>query len=224
MILVNGDSITYGQGISDRTKAWPSLIFKEFKNFAEPGSSNFSIYRRTFEELLRNDYTHIVIGWSGLYRLEMADNYSKPKTVHPLSVKTILEKEIALNYLGQQWYFKNFLLILYQLMLAADRKKIKLMCFNFGQDVAELFTKVKQYKKFKKMFELHLYSDREIRHEYIVINKLIKNTENLWIIPPEIDLKQIYLKSNEKVSANDYHPNENGHQLIAQEINKHIKL
>jgi hypothetical protein len=218
MILVNGDSITYGQGLENNLDSWPNLIFENVKNIAEPGSSNFSIYRRTVEELLRFQYNHVLIGWTGLYRLEIGDTYSKPKTIHPLHAKNNLEKEIVTNWLGEFWYFKNFLFLLYQLSLICKNCNVSLTCINFGQDLAETFDKVTVYKNFKKFFCLNFYSDNEIRHEFIVINKMINLTKKHWIMPMNMDLKCVYLKHNQQISKTDYHPNSSGHKLIAEKI------
>lgn len=223
MILVNGDSITYGQGLSNLKDAWPNLIFDNFNNIAEPGSSNVSIYRRTVEELFRRKYTKVVIGWSSLYRLEMADNYSKPKTVHPLLVRNQLEQVISKEWLGEFWYFKNFLFTLYQLKLITANLGINLQCFHFGTDIAEVYKKTRHYKQFKEMFFLELYSDKEIRHEFIIIKRMINNTKNLWIFEPEFDAKQIYMKNRAIISNTDYHPNILGHKLISQEVGNKIK-
>jgi hypothetical protein len=223
-VLVNGDSITYGQGLSNLTNAWPNLVFTDFNNIAEPGSSNFSIYRRTLEELLRRTYTDVVIGWSGLYRLEVADNFSKPKILHPIQSKTVLGKEIAKNYLGNYWYFKNSLLNVHQLKLAVESLGAKLHCVNFAEDTALMYVNVQSYKDFKRLFSLDLYTDTEIRHEYVVTHRLIRKTASAWVVPPTVNMRQNYTQRKEFISTVDFHPNASGHCTIASDINKYLKI
>ncbi len=224
MILVNGDSITYGHGLEDKQHSWPNLVFKNFKNIAQPGSSNFSIYRRSLEELYRNKYTDIVIGWSSLFRLEIADNFSKPKNLIPYRSDTILGKEIVKNYLGKYWYFKNSLLAVHQLNLVARQHGVRLHCFNFATDTAEMYSVASSYAIFKKLFKLDLYSDREIRHEFIIVQKLIRDNLTTWSCDPVICLRDNYDKLKQYVSDVDYHPNAAGHRTIADEINNYLKI
>ena len=223
MILVNGDSITYGQGILDRSSAWPALVFGQVKNIAEPGSSNSSITRRTIEQILINQPSLLIIGWSGLYRLEFGDNYSKPKTILPLHPTTSLSFEILENWLGEYWLLKQFLLDLHHLKLFTDSRSIKFRCVNFGSDISRTFIKINSYRTFKTLFNLNFYSDSEIRKEFVLTRKLLKITASCWLVTPEKDMKENYLKANQTVSADDQHPSAAGHQIIATEIDKLLK-
>lgn len=82
ILFACGDSNTFGDELSDRTKAWPTRLGLMFGatvvNKAKPGRSNPYIYRTTMEWIATNraaiqaspdDYM-IVIGWTGPDRSE----------------------------------------------------------------------------------------------------------------------------------------------------------
>ena len=114
MILVNGDSFTFGQGLSANEAPWPHILFgNNCKNIAEPGSSNASIVRRSLEEIYLNQFDKLIVGWSGLDRVEISDRYGKPKTLllwHDSDSNFIgLKKDLVANF-NEFWYFKQFLI------------------------------------------------------------------------------------------------------------------
>lgn len=226
MILINGDSITYGQGLLPGEKSWPDLLFKNFINIAEPGSSNDSIYRRTIEMImLSKNLDTVVVGWTYLGRTELGDKFSKAKTLLPAQGTRLIDKELATNWLGDYWLLKRFLMNLYTLRLLLIQQNIKFYCVNFGNDTAEMFSKIENYKEFKQLFNLQVWADKEIHKEFVLINRLNNLCKNNWLIDPSIDGKSAY-SNTETVSKTDFHPNQQGHYKIADfiKLNSNILL
>lgn len=228
MILVNGDSVTFGSGLLEEEISWPSLIF-DCNNIAEPGSSNPSIYRRTLEEIYLNSYDVVIVAWSSFYRYEFADNYGKAKTFllsnykNKNSSASIILKELLNNWHNDFWYFKQFLLILSNLKLHCEHLGINFYCLNTDRDVAKYYsTFCNNYLDFYKTFNLDLYTDEEIKKEFNFLSTLICETSNCWIISPTVSITEIY--GNNTVSTTDRHPNQQGHQLIASKLSPLFKL
>lgn len=77
-LLTVGDSFTYGDELIDMYQAWPyrlaDLLNYEVYNMGQSGCSNFSILRRTLEELATNHYDLVVIGWTSPGRIEWKDD------------------------------------------------------------------------------------------------------------------------------------------------------
>lgn len=230
MILVNGDSITYGDGLLENEKSWPNLVFKdtEFKNIAQSGSSNPSIFRRTLEEIYLNQYTAVVVAWSSMYRFEWADNHGKAKTFLLGSQTSnrsaaIIIKELTSYWNSEFWYFKQFLLTLSNLQLHCNKLGIKLYCLTAFPDLSNCYsTTYTNYINFHKTINLNLYPDSEIHREFDFLNKLIYDTNECWILPPIESLTDLY--GDHKISATDSHPNQIGHQKIANRLAALFKL
>lgn len=74
-ILAVGDSFTFGEELSDRSKSWPHQLANflncEVSNLGCPGASNNAILRRA----ILNETTHdvVIICWSIFHRTEWAD-------------------------------------------------------------------------------------------------------------------------------------------------------
>ena len=125
MILVNGDSVTFGDGIDEKKYTWPSIAFDSVVNIAESGSSNSSIYRRSVETLILKHYDTLIVGWTSLYRYELGDNYSKPKTILLQAGTQSIEKELLTNWSGEYWFFKGLIFNIYNLYLYTQSQNIK---------------------------------------------------------------------------------------------------
>jgi len=74
-LLTVGDSFTYGEELSDITKAWSFVLGNrlgyEVTNLARPGKSNDYIVKTVVEHA--DNYNLIVIAWSHFARSEFAD-------------------------------------------------------------------------------------------------------------------------------------------------------
>lgn len=79
IIYTNGCSWTYGTELEDRSNAWPYLVGRKLNvpvhNYAEPGSTNDSIVRRTVrdcEQLVQQGMEPtVIIAWTHLHRFEL---------------------------------------------------------------------------------------------------------------------------------------------------------
>jgi hypothetical protein len=75
MILVIGDSFTYGEELTNRTKdAWPFLLSFDVKNLGKSGSSLDRIFRLAIEETSKQNYELVIIAWSFPNRLEVYED------------------------------------------------------------------------------------------------------------------------------------------------------
>jgi len=86
-LLAVGDSFTYGDELTDRYQAWPYKLADrleyEVHNMGQSGCSNFSILRRTLQELATTNYDLIVIGWTSPGRIEWKDDIGIAYDVWP---------------------------------------------------------------------------------------------------------------------------------------------
>ena len=79
MILINGDSFTYGEELSNRSNAWPFCLgFIDVLNLASPGYSNDAIIRTTVEFLEQTDITRAIIAWTTPHRIEVNEQHLTP--------------------------------------------------------------------------------------------------------------------------------------------------
>lgn len=75
MILVNGDSFTYGE---ESTFAWPSLISNTV-NLATPGASNDHIVLSTVEYVENNSNVHAaIVAWTSPNRISVNGKHLTP--------------------------------------------------------------------------------------------------------------------------------------------------
>lgn len=76
-ILAVGDSFTYGEELSDRDTAWPTILASKLNGSAVnkglPGASNDCIVRNCLEHLVSYEVDLVVIGWSNPGRSEFHD-------------------------------------------------------------------------------------------------------------------------------------------------------
>jgi hypothetical protein len=227
MILVNGDSFTFGDGLSSDENPWPYLMFgSECKNIGESGSSNSSIVRRSLEEIYLNQFDKLIIGWSSLGRIEISDQFGKAKTVLFIDGSSEypgLIKDLVTNF-NEFWYFKQFLILLSTLSLHCQKLGVQFFCFNAVDDIARCYagSQYSNYHAFHKICNLEYYHDSEIQREFAFITKLKEETNKCWILPPNECIKQFY--QNNVISKSDLHPNQVGHNLIAQRLGSLLKF
>lgn len=81
MILINGDSFTFGEELEDRTLSWPNLldVFGTITlNVAAPGFSNDAIVRTTVELIEQADLKHAIVAWTTPHRIEVNGQHLTP--------------------------------------------------------------------------------------------------------------------------------------------------
>ena len=79
MILVNGDSFTYGEELQERFNAWPHCLSTPFVlNEARPGYSNDAIIRTTVEVLEQAEVKKVIIAWTTPNRIEVNGQHLTP--------------------------------------------------------------------------------------------------------------------------------------------------
>jgi hypothetical protein len=82
MILINGDSFTYGEELkTPLVSAWPSLLDVFADCIAQPGYSNDAIVNSTvryIEHDLRGEVTHAIIAWTTPHRIELNGKHLTP--------------------------------------------------------------------------------------------------------------------------------------------------
>lgn len=78
MIYAIGDSFTYGDELSNRDSAWPSVLAKFLNqpvvNQGRRATGNTRIVKRVIDNVLENNASMIIIGWSDPLRCEFADH------------------------------------------------------------------------------------------------------------------------------------------------------
>ena len=153
MILVNGDSFTFGEGLLENKRPWPNLIFDtRCNNIAESGSSNPSIYRRSLEEIYINSYDTLIIAWSSIYRFEWGDNDGKAKTIQlnsiqPSDIYYTIIKELITHLHSEFWYFKQFLMLLSSLRLHCKQLDIKFYSLHSNDHLAQCYNRYSEFMK-----------------------------------------------------------------------------
>jgi len=231
MILVNGDSFTFGDGLTENESAWPTLLFNSYNNIAQSGSSNPSIFRRSIEELYLNSYSQLVVAWSGLYRFEWADNYAQPKTFlinqgydNNSDSANIITKELLLYWHNEFWYLKQFLILLSNLRLHCKNLGVEFYFLNTSPDLANCYSDItyNDFNIFVKLFDPLFHSEEKIKQEYKFLQLLKEQTADCWIVPPTQSIQQFY--EGNTISKFDTHPNQLGHQLIADQLSSLFKL
>jgi len=77
-ILTLGDSFAYGDELEDRLNAFPHLIAKKLNmdvvNLGEFASGNYKMIRKLLEQDI-NQYSLVIITWSGFDRIEITDEF-----------------------------------------------------------------------------------------------------------------------------------------------------
>ena len=108
MILVNGDSFTYGEELSDpMSNSWSNLIGLPGLNvnIAKPGYSNDAIVRTTVEFIeSTGPLTHVIVAWTTPHRTEVNGKHLTP-TSH-LKYGSICD-HVFLDW-DEEWAIKKF--------------------------------------------------------------------------------------------------------------------
>jgi hypothetical protein len=77
-ILTLGDSFTYGDELEDRLDGFPHLIANSLNtnvvNLGECGSGNYKMIRKLLEQDI-NEYSLVIVAWSGFDRIEITDEF-----------------------------------------------------------------------------------------------------------------------------------------------------
>ena len=108
------------------------------------------------------------------------------------------------------------------LKLHCDHLGIRFCCLNSSQDVANCYsTTYSNYLDFWKTINLELYPDKEIKREFDFLSKLMQETADCWIIPSTMSMVDFY--GEYIISTVDKHPNQLGHQLIANKLASVVK-
>ena len=79
MILVNGDSFTYGEELTTPGIPWPGLLnLKWVNNMARPGYSNDAIVRTTVTNMVDINCKYAIIAWTTPNRIEVNGQHLTP--------------------------------------------------------------------------------------------------------------------------------------------------
>ena len=78
MILVNGDSFTYGEELNANDSPWPDLINGLTVNIARPGYSNDAIVRSTVRFIEINHADYVIVAWTTPHRIEVNGKHLTP--------------------------------------------------------------------------------------------------------------------------------------------------
>ena len=232
MILTNGDSFTFGDGLLPNEVPWPILLFgKTCKNIGQSGSSNPSIFRRSIEELYLNPYDTLVIAWSSIYRFEWANNWAQARTfllnqghVDRSNSANIITKELLLNWHNEFWYFKQFLILLFNIKLHCKNLGVEFYCLHASSDTAHCYSKntYDDFDIFVESFDPHLHTEEKIKEEYKFLQLLKEQTADCWVLSPTQSIQQFF--EGNTISKFDNHPTQIGHQLIADQLSSLFKL
>lgn len=74
MILVVGDSFTYGSELSNHKLAWPYLLGEDVINLAKPGVGNEFIVKKTILGQSKYKPDLVIVAWTSCGRREFADD------------------------------------------------------------------------------------------------------------------------------------------------------
>ena len=78
MILIVGDSFTYGEELKNRNLAWPFLLNAEVINLAMPGYSNDAIIRSVVNLVETTEVNQTIIAWTTPHRIEVNNKHLTP--------------------------------------------------------------------------------------------------------------------------------------------------
>jgi lysophospholipase L1-like esterase len=210
-ILTVGDSFTYGEELDDLYNAWPYKLGNRIRNssvvnLGEPAASNDKILRKTIEYVLVNNVDLVVIGWSNLGRSEFADEFGY-YDVWPgysgnlfLNDGSLWRKELVdyvSKYHCSKAIHKKFLQTVLLLQGFLDSRKIKYVMCNIVQN---------EYYKKTHFDGLEDYNEQINRERFLGFN--------------EAGMCE-WAHGCKKGPGG--HFLEDGHQIIADKINEHIR-
>jgi len=209
MIYCIGDSFTYGEELSNRDHdAWPAILGKKLNlpvtNWGKPATGNYRIVKRTMDAVFA-DAELIVIGWSDPARQEFADdisivdlwagrNYQRMQTCSDHRIDLI---KYMTAYDVPEYYYTKWLrqIILTQTLCRANDVK----CIMFSACNAEDWNRnyIKNHQRLAGQVDATMYPGWP----------LSGSTEWTFNQP----------------HGPGGHPLEQGHALIAEKINEHIR-
>jgi len=209
MIYAIGDSFTFGDELLDRQSAWPSILSKklnkEIINLGKPATGNKRMVKRTIDSIL-NGSKMIIIGWSDCNRQEFADdigvydiwagkNYRAFQLEDPTHRINLIKYMTA--YDTPEYYYAEWLR---QIILIQSMCKLhNIPCIMFVACGAH--NNHKQYhQKFKKLVSAIDLS--------MFVDDLFTSVGEWTYGTPH---------------GPNGHPLEQGHEIIAEKIYKHIR-
>jgi len=198
MLLVIGDSFTYGDELQNREKdAWPYLLSSNVINLGKGGASNDRIFRLAIEETVNKKYDLVIIGWSFPNRFETC--YRRKEIDLNLSH---INKFTWLNEYFTHHYDENFSFKKQFVQIIALQNHFKFI------DQKYIFCNVAglqgHYEKYKNMYK-----------------NLINNIDDDYFVGWPYDGMLEWQGNCDKGPKG--HPLELGHQRIASVIKKHIE-
>ena len=225
MIYVNGDSWTSGWPLEGtfghRNHSWPHLLSElssiEVFNDARTASSNYRIYRRTFDYILNNSPKIAIICLTSWARFELGD--IKSGRIHQYLPH---QKEVAFFY-KKYWNpyleYSNLLRRLLSLQCVAQVKSTKLYFLDTFNDNLNMNPSYEWFTDILKMGDIFSKMDDEyIAKKYKKIIDLDKHINyNMFISDKSY---QSLVNDCELVEG---HPVEDGHIKIAKLIYEVIK-
>jgi hypothetical protein len=209
MINAIGDSFTYGDELASQDFAWPALLSKklnkEIKNLGKPATGNNRIVKRSIDAVLDKSEL-IIIGWSDCNRQEFADeigiydiwagrNYQAFQLTDPTHRINLIKYITA--YDTPEYYYVNWLR---QIILVQNLcKSYKIPCVMFIACGANSSHET-YYRNHKKLVDA-------IDHSVFVDSMF--NSVGEW--------------TYKTPHGPNRHPLEQGHEIIAEKIYKHIQ-
>lgn len=204
-IIAFGDSLTYGEGVEDKTKIWPYLFANGTKlyNYAISGATTYSVKTFQLQEYLKEDIkgNKLIFVWIGAN--DAANFY------------LLGDFEQNYRYIINQLMKENVTLIL---MNIPDASKLQVANVVEQQVNEELNQYAAEYGVQVTVPIKTL--TREILAQY---NKIIQNMAD------EKGLKVIdmfnFMDAFEAnmITEDQFHPNELGHKMIAEKVKEEIR-
>lgn len=225
MIYVNGDSWTSGWPLEGtyghREHSWPYLLSKitgvDVCNDARPASSNYRIYRRTFDYILNNSPQIAIVGLTSWARFELGDTGSG--RIHQYLPH---QTEVAFFY-KKYWHpyleYSNLLRQILSLQCVAQVKSTKLYFLDTFNDNLIRNPSYEWFHNILKMGNVvEKMNDEYISKKYQKIIDLDKNISyNMFISDKS------YQSLIGDCKLIEGHPVEDGHEKIAKIIYEVIK-
>lgn len=210
-ILGVGDSFMYGDELADREQCFGALVAKElgygFINKGVRASGNIKMIRQLVEEPLDN-YSMVLIGWSGFDRIEMCDEMGLWETwpgAHANDIrvpsKQHLFRATAVDYYNR-YHVDDYLYrqqYLTQVVLAQSYLKLH----NKSYVMLDTFIN-------------HKYSGRHSETNNDLISKI--DTTNYLGWPNE----SMQEWTEHAPKGPHFHFLEEGHRIVAEKILKHL--
>lgn len=208
-ILAAGDSFTFGEGLENKNKAFPYLLGEKFKaeviNTGHGGYSNQSIMREIVDNF-DNTIDLVIVGFASPGRIEMSDEFGIfniwPGRNYNDKIKNLYRNQfnslISICH-NNEWLFSNFYrtaLMLESFLLYRGKPFLFYCLDNFYDYYFKNYPNITD--KYKSKF---LSTNSQLIFNY---NESIV----MW-------------QKNNKLPCN--HPNEVGHQLIAERIYEHCR-